>query len=135
VTDQSSAALLAGRLAVAFAVALGVALRGALGVTLRGALGVALRSALGVALRGALAITLRVALAITLRVALAITLRVALGIAFGLGKRIGRTDAEGGAEGGDGRDELERLAAAQSGLLGDRPFVVRHQGSFVEEVF
>src|SRR4030095_155135 len=139
--------LLAGPLALTLRLALALALHLGLALTLRGALALAFRSALPLGLRRALALTLggalslglRGALALTLGGALALSLRLALAFLFAftlsLGKRIGRTDAEGGAEGGDGRDELERLAAAQSGLLGDRPFFFRHQGSFFAEVF
>src|SRR4030095_12872547 len=122
---------LAGRLALALGVGLAFTLRVALALTLRGALAFAFRGALPLGLRGAVPLGLRGALAFSFRLALAFLFAFALG----LGKRIGRTDAERGAEGGDGRDELERLATAQSGLLGDRPLFVRHQGSFVEEVF
>src|SRR5262249_12880807 len=139
VTDQSLDALLAGRLTfalhLALALALAFTLRGALAFTLRGALAFALRSALPLTLCGALAFTLRGAFTLGLCLAFAFTLRLALAFALGLGNRIGRTDAEGGAEGGDGRCELERFAAAQSGLLGDRPLFFRHQGSFVKEIF
>src|SRR4029453_10388600 len=102
---------------------------------LAGPLALTLRLALALALHLGLALTLRGALAFAFRSALPLGLRGALALPLSLGKRIGRTDAEGGAEGGDGRDELERLAAAQSGLLGDRPFFFRHQGSFFAEVF
>jgi hypothetical protein len=117
VTAQSSAALLAGRLALA----LTIALRVALALALRVALALTLRGALAFALCGAFPLALRGALTITLRGALAIALRIALTFALGLGKRVGWADAEGGAEGGDGRNELECLAAAQSGLLGVDP--------------
>src|SRR4030095_4926913 len=123
--------LLAGPLALTLRLALALALHLGLALTLRGALAFAFRSALPLRLRGALALPLGGALALSLRLALAFLFAFTLS----LGKRIGRTDAEGGAEGGDGRDEPERLAAAQSGLLGDRPFFFRHQGSFFAEVF
>src|SRR5262245_23068152 len=147
VIAQSRDALLAGRLALALhlalalglALALHLALALGLALTLRSALALGLaltlRGALAFGLRGALAFTLRGALALGLCLAFAVTLRLTLAFALGLGKRTGRTDAESGAEGGDGCDELEGLATAQSGLLGDRPFFFGHQGSLVEEIF
>src|SRR5262245_40769620 len=135
VTAQRRDALLAGRLALALAftlhVALAFTLRSPFAFTLRGALALTLRGALALTLRGTLALTLR----ITLGIALRLTLRLTLAFALGLRERTGRANAESGAESGDGCDELEGLATAQFGLLGDRPFFFGHQGSFVEEIF
>src|SRR5262245_54671659 len=131
VTAQRRDALLAGRLALALAFTLHVALA----FTLRSAFAFTLRGALALTLRGALALTLRGTLALTLRITLGIALRLTLAFALGLRERTGRANAESGAESGDGCDELEGLATAQFGLLGDRPFFFGHQGSFVEEIF